>query len=54
MPFPYPTPLGWGAENAGKIGGCSEGGNFLPLASACQYHRRCEDSGYVRVGMGKF
>ena len=23
MPFPYPTPHGWGAENAGKIGGCS-------------------------------
>ena len=25
MPFPYPTPHGWEAENAGKIGGCSGG-----------------------------
>jgi len=25
MPFPYPTPLGWGAQNAGEIGGRSVG-----------------------------
>ena len=25
MPFPYPTPHGWEAENARILGGCSAG-----------------------------
>ena len=31
MPFPYPTPQRWGAEDAGIIGGWSEGRRLPPL-----------------------
>jgi hypothetical protein len=31
VPFPYPTPQRWGAEDAGIIGGWSEGRRLPPL-----------------------
>jgi hypothetical protein len=41
MPFPYPTPHGWGAENASTIGGCSEGrAEHLSLKGAVKLARQ--------------
>ncbi len=38
MPFPYPTPLGWGAETAGFFGGCSEGRCPFPLQNETEQY----------------
>ncbi len=42
-------PLRWVAENAGSIGGCSEGGNFLPKCTTKDYRNRIPSAAWLII-----